>query len=482
MVDAENNQRMQGAFHQDPQVLAPPPPLLMKLVVGGAILFAIGVLAGVIIFQQMLRPGQQQRVINSFPFMTAFLPSRPDPGETVPTPLPRSFSVITVEDLWSSTEEPTPRATTTVTSPAIIALPTVAPTLTAPVALTATPEFVATAIAISTAIPETIGPPPALEPERPMAARLNGFTPVQQTWNNCGPATMTMALSYFGWTGTQEIAASFLKPEPEDKNVTPPEMVALVNEQTDVRAVTRAGGSLELVKTLIARGFPVIISIGFMPEGEDWLGHYRLIVGYDDARQAAFAYDSYLGTGDSLQGIAISYEQLIADWRPFNQTFIVLYQPAQEEEIREALGDLADPAAAAAHALDRARKESRENPRDGFAWFNIGTALVALERYEEAAVAYDEARRAGLPWRMLWYQFGPYEAYFNTGRYDDVLALVQVNLNNGGAYVEETYYWQGRVYAAQGRMQDAEQAFRNALQANARYTAAQQALATLSDA
>jgi TolA-binding protein len=52
-------------------------------------------------------------------------------------------------------------------------------------------------------------------------------------------------------------------------------------------------------------------------------------------------------------------------------------------------------------------------------------------------------------------------------------------LNNGGEYVEETYYWQGRVFAAQGRTGEAATAFRNALRHNSHYTAAQEALNAL---
>jgi tetratricopeptide (TPR) repeat protein len=79
----------------------------------------------------------------------------------------------------------------------------------------------------------------------------------------------------------------------------------------------------------------------------------------------------------------------------------------------------------------------------------------------------------------MWYQFGPYEAYFTVGRYSDVTAIVSSNLNNGGAFVEETYFWQGQVYAAQGQVFEARASFNRALQANPLYTDAQDALAAL---
>ncbi len=76
---------------------------------------------------------------------------------------------------------------------------------------------------------------------------------------------------------------------------------------------------------------------------------------------------------------------------------------------------------------------------------------------------------------MLWYQFGPFEAYYEVGRYDDVLALVQANLGTT-PYVEETYYWTGMVYLARGQIDAARAQFNLALQHNRNFTPAQDAL------
>jgi len=120
-------------------------------------------------------------------------------------------------------------------------------------------------------------------------AYISGLRHEFQTWNNCGPATITMGLSHFGWIEDQTFAASFLKPNEEDKNVTPREMVRFVNGQTNIRALTRMGGTLELLRSFISSGFPVIVSIGYAPEGQDWFGHYRAVIGYDDSTQNFYA-------------------------------------------------------------------------------------------------------------------------------------------------------------------------------------------------
>ena len=465
------NTVVESHFDESSGTLPPPPRFLWWLIIGGTFVFIVGMGAGVFVFRNVLRPGQQQRVINTIPFIKVFLPPRPAPDAVIPTALP-SNNTISPNDLLNIailTSTPVVSA-----SPPAMLTETPQPTNTPPPTLepTATQTL---AVATRTTIPASL----PTEVSLPPTAFLSGFRYVRQTWNNCGPATLTMSLSYYGWTEDQEAAQTFLRPDEEDKNVTPREMVTFVNEQTGVRAVTRMGGDLDLLKALLANGFPVIVSIGFMPEGYDWLGHYRALVGYDEYRRAFYAYDSYLGAGDAGEGISIAYSQLDRDWQQFNRTFVVLYPQADEGRVRELLGELAEPGGAAERALQMAQEEARAEPLNGYAWFNIGTSLIALRRYDEAALAYDQARRLNLPWRMLWYQFGPYEAYFNVGRYDDVLALVEANLNNGGQYVEETYYWQGQAYTEIGIIDDAVRAFNQALIQNPRYAAAQEALAAL---
>ena len=109
----------------------------------------------------------------------------------------------------------------------------------------------------------------------------------------------------------------------------------------------------------------------------------------------------------------------------------------------------------------------------------MGTSLVALDRFQEAATAFDQAQRLRkLPWRMMWYQFGAFEAFYEVERYDDVMSLAQINLNNAKE-IEETYFWQGKVLLAQNKPEQAASSFRRALAYNPNYDEARNALANL---
>jgi hypothetical protein len=319
----------------------------------------------------------------------------------------------------------------------------------------------------ATRAPTQPGPTPTLAPTStatpvptplPESARLTGIRHEYQKWNNCGPATLSMALSYWKWMGGQDEAAAFMKPNPRDKNVMPYEMAAFVTEQTGLNAMVRVGGNLDLLKRLIAAGFPVLVEKGFEGDRFDgWMGHYGLLNGYDEARQQFWVYDSYVGPDHDFP---ITYEDIAYHWRAFNFLYIVIYPPEREAEVKALLGSQADENASYQEAAQIASDEifSLSGREQYFAWFNRGSSLVKLQDFAGAAEAYDEAFKlypsipaAQRPWRMLWYQTGPYFAYYYTGRYYDVITLATTTIDNASEpAIEESFYWRAMARSALG--------------------------------
>ncbi len=451
------------------------PRFFWLIVTFGAIIVVIAVVVGSIFaYQTILPPRYQEQMLTEVPFMRVFLPPTPM-GGTLPTVAPHEGGISPADLLAAPISAPT-LAPTNSAGAALIVPPTpVLATLTPTLAPTNQPTIEAATQQLSANDP----PQQIVAASRPPTGRMYGFTWVRQHWNDCGPANITMALSHFGWRQDQDYAANILKPNPEDKNVSPSEMVAFVRDQTLVTAVTRMGGDEDLLKSLIAANIPVIVETGYSLEGEDWLGHYQTVVGYDDNQNVFYIYDSWLGTGDNTDGMTENYRDFDQHWQSFNRTFIAIYEKDRESVVQKILGDRADVNQDAQHALAVARQEARANRQNAFAWFNLGTSYLKLGQYDQAASAYDQAIQLHLPFRMLWYQFGPFEAYFETKRYDDVLALVNNNLASAGNNVEETFYWQGKVYQAQGKTADAIASYQKAMAQNPNYEAARQALAAL---
>ncbi len=327
-------------------------------------------------------------------------------------------------------------------------------------------------------------PTPTVTSALPTACLLEGVRPERQGWNNCGPTTLAMALSFWGRPETQTEIAPALKPDPEDKNVGPYEMADYA-QNLGFGAVVRVGGDVDLLRALVANDFPVVVETWYIDaEDEEQMGHYRLVVGYDDAKQRFTTFDS-LHTGE----VVLSYAELDELWRAFNRLFLVVYAPEREAALTEVLGPYLDADYAIKQALATAQTEVANPPEtcvaylqcsdaQTFAWFNLGSSLVALGDYEGAAAAFDQARALGLPFRMIWYQFGPYEAYYAVGRYADVITLADHTLRIADN-LEESYYWRGRARAAQGDVAGARKDFETALRYHPDWEPARQALAAL---
>jgi tetratricopeptide (TPR) repeat protein len=322
-----------------------------------------------------------------------------------------------------------------------------------------------------------VGPAPApvaIAPA-PAAYRLDGFRHQWQTWNNCGPATITMAMSHFGHTETQAEAAPVLKPNPDDKNVSPGELEAYARS-VGMGANYRVGGDLDRLKTLLANAIPVVVETWFTPHPNDGMGHYRLLVGYDDAAGQFTGYDSYEPPGVN---VPMPYGPFDADWRVFNRTYLPVYALDQAPLVAAILGDDMDDQAMWSRALGVAQQETAAHADDAFGWFNVGSSLVALGRTDEAVPAFDRARALKLPWRMLWYQFAPFEAYLNAGRLNDVMTLTAANLQQTND-LEESHYYRGRALQAMGQPAAARGEYQAALRYNPRYTPAQYFLSLVS--
>jgi hypothetical protein len=350
---------------------------------------------------------------------------------------------------------------------------TAVPTLLASPSPTVTITATATQ-AVDTAVPATptLSPPPA-------QARLAPPPYEKQAPNNCGPAALSMLLHYYGWTGDQSTISDVIKPVNGDRNVNPEEMAYWVHNFAGwLRLEYRVGGDLETLKRLIATGYPVIIEgttalnpddTGW-PDDDLWAAHYLLLTGYDDATQTFVAQDPYRGPDKQM-----TYEQIEAEWKPFNYVYMVVYLPEREAEIQNLLGADWDPGLNRLDALARAEADTVEDPTDAFAWFNVGSNLVYFGRYPEANVAYDKARELGLPQRMFRYQFGPFIANFQANRTEDLLALTDYALQRT-EMSEEAWLWHGWALYRQGDTAGAVEDWRTALSVRPGYEDALYAL------
>jgi tetratricopeptide (TPR) repeat protein len=334
---------------------------------------------------------------------------------------------------------------------------------------------------------ETLAPTPTAAPTLtptaiPASVSLPAPAYEKQEINNCGPATLTMHLRFYGWEGDQATIDSMIKPIPQDRNVNVEELAAYVHTQVEgLEILYRVGGDIDMLRRLLAAGFPVMVEEAFIMAESYWLnddrwaGHYLLLTAYDDATQRFTGQDSFVG-----KNISIPYSVLDKNWKAFNRVYVLVYPYDQRDTVSALLGEQWDENANRQHALDLAQRETEADSTDSYAWFNYGTNLVYFERYGQAAQAYDQARLIGLPQRMLRYQFGPFFAYFHSARIDDLLALTEYALKRT-PNSEEALLWRGWGMYRKNDREEALKAFQEALAARPEFPDAIYALKFLQE-
>lgn len=422
--------------------------IALWLLLGGAALclavFALALLPPVrerLVWQAARWQAQLRRALNP-PEEVVFVPQTQITSSAAQT---AALAALSLESTPEATVTlPAPAATITVDSAAVNAAPSITP-----------------------------APPPSPTPLLPKVM-LSGVVHEYQQFNNCGPANLAMALSFWGWQGDQRDTRAFLRPnlKVDDKNVSPEEMVVFVQRFTALRALMRVGGDLDLLKGLIAAGFPVLIEAGHHPPEDWWMGHYLVINGYDDTNGYFIVQDSLTNPDQPFL-----YEELAWRWwRDFNYVYVLIYPPEREAEVFNILGPRLDEAYSYELASQRALQE-----------IPLGSSRVGLKDYSAAAQAYDMAfsiyqtlSEEQRPYRLMWYQMGPYEAYYYTGRFQDVINLANTTFTwVGQAVLEESYYWRGMAYAALGQTNQAIADFQKAAALNPNYAAPRQELEKL---
>ena len=363
------------------------------------------------------------------------------------------------------------------------------------------PQEGTTAQATSTPRPGPTLKPTITSTPLPATVQLAGVKYEHQhgRLNYCGPANFSMALTFWGWNGNRDVVGKAVKPSDKDKNVMPYEFQDFITDNVPgMTSVIRYGGDIDMLKRMVAAGFPVVAEKGIYEVDVNghmgWMGHYAFVTGYDDTTQEIIYQDTYQPDPKTNPGPNrhIKYSTFIEGWRAFNYVFIVVYPQEKESQVMALLGPLANENDAARHALSVAQTEAQSltDIDQYFAWFNVGTSHVMLFEYADAAIAYDYAFNlyANLnvedsirPYRMMWYQTGPYKAYYYTNRFSDVINLADTTLDKtiSEPVLEESLYWRGRAYYMAGKTDLAVKDYRDALKVHPKWVPAVEALQDL---
>ena len=322
----------------------------------------------------------------------------------------------------------------------------------------------------------------------PVNFQIPGIEPEKQGMNNCGPTTLGVYLRYYGVQTDQYAVASVIHQLPDDRNVGLEEMRDYVLAQTNLKAIVRFGGDFDLFQRLVSQGFPVMLERGFYTAStNEWMGHFGLVTGYDQEAGTIHVPDTYLGHTDFNEA---DLERL---WMHFAYAYLLVYPAEQEVAVQGILGQQWDEAKNAEYTWALMREKAQVEYLDlhaedeFFAKFGVGVAALlnqepgeAAKAFDDAFVAYAELPAYKRPFRVMWYQFGPYGAYFSTKRYEDCINLAQNTIaNSSSSGLEESWYWRGRCTEALGDLNSAAFLYQKALDWHPGWKPAQEALQAL---
>lgn len=314
----------------------------------------------------------------------------------------------------------------------------------------------------------------------PRFYEIPGGTFVAQTFNNCGPATLSMAMSYWGIQVSQGILGEKMRPyqnqigNNDDKSISVEEFV-LEAKNYGLESLARPNGTVELLKKFVASNIPVIVRTWLHPN-ED-IGHFRIVRGYNDETRVFIQDDSYEG-----KNLTYDYDTFLSMWQPFNYGYIIVYPKEKESLVKNILGEEFDEKKSFENSLIRALRDAQgklDNSLDfSYAHFNLSTAYYYLGEYQKSVNEFEKIEYQ-LPFRMLWYQIEPIAAYKETGNNDRVFSLTEKILNNNNRAFSELYQLRGEIYLQEGKSEEAKGEFEKALFYNKNFTPAQASLSSL---
>jgi len=292
------------------------------------------------------------------------------------------------------------------------------------------------------------------------SALLDNPNHVYQTFNNCGPATLSMILSRFGKNVSQKELRDQMRPyqvlsgDNDDKTIFTSEFVDWAKKY-GLEAVSRVNGDINTLKYFTVNGIPVVVKT-WLHVNED-IGHFRIVRGFDENKSVIIQDDSYEGPNKKIK-----YYDFLSMWQPFNYAYIIVYRKDQENLVKAIIGEDWDEKASWQNALTRAQKEADLDSQNVYAVFNKSTALYHLGDFQKSVEAFEKVEKS-LPKRMLWYQIEPILAYKELGNFDKVFQITNHILENGNRAFSELYQIRGEIYLSQGNKQKAKEEFDKAL-------------------
>lgn len=159
---------------------------------------------------------------------------------------------------------------------------------------------------------------------------LSGMPLVRQSYNACGPASLTQVLRYYGLNADMGAVSRLTRPS-ETSYMTAQAIVDFA-PRVGMEARLYAGGSLNTVRAAIRSGVPVIALQTYVSPRGQAIAHWRVVVGYNDAARQTYLMDPLLGY------VAMGYDDFARVWADHHGQFALLYPPRLSATVKRVIG------------------------------------------------------------------------------------------------------------------------------------------------
>lgn len=165
---------------------------------------------------------------------------------------------------------------------------------------------------------------------QPAGYLLSGVPLVWQTYNACGPASVTEVLGYFGLS--MRLADVSRLTRPHERAYMTAEAIVGFAPQVGMEAKLYVGGSIPTVRKSIQAGIPLIVLQDLVLPSGTIIPHWRVVVGYDDAAKTVYLMDPFLGY------VLMQQSDFLRAWTPHRGQFALLYPPAMRDIVKRSVG------------------------------------------------------------------------------------------------------------------------------------------------
>lgn len=184
-------------------------------------------------------------------------------------------------------------------------------------------------VALALALCGTAGAAPAQAASpRPLALTLQGLPLVRQTYNACGPASVAMALGYYGVEVPLEGVSRATRATPTSYMRS--EAIAPFVRRYGLDATRVRHANINTVRWLLAAGYPVIVLQWLRQPGQ--IPHFRVVRAFDDGAGRFVLNDPLLGA------VQVSYADFTTLWSLYGQELIVVHPPTDGARVARLAG------------------------------------------------------------------------------------------------------------------------------------------------